>query len=96
MTRTAVLLGLLLGLALVPESPAQERLRRPLLERPEQTELMAPGRAELRPQISPGEAARMAQDLNGGGRVLSVDPAGRGYRVKLLKDGNVRVLHIDG
>ncbi|MGQ0587662.1 MAG: hypothetical protein ACT4PK_10755 [Gammaproteobacteria bacterium] len=41
------------------------------------------------------EAARRAQRLNGGGRVLSVEPDGRGYRVKVLKDGEVRVHHIE-
>ena len=35
-------------------------------------------------------AARIAQQQNGGGRVLSVNPDGNGYRVKLLKDGEVR------
>ena len=41
------------------------------------------------------EAARRAQQLNGGGRVLSVEPAGAGHRVKVLKDGEVRVLQIE-
>lgn len=35
-------------------------------------------------------AARTAQRLNGGGRVLSVNPEGDGYQVRLLKDGEVR------
>jgi len=35
-------------------------------------------------------AARLAQERNGGGRVLSVDDQGDRYRVKLLKDGEVR------
>lgn len=39
---------------------------------------------------SPEMAARLAQQQNGGGRVLSVDRDGDGYRVKLLKDGEVR------
>ena len=41
------------------------------------------------------EAARRAQLRNGGGRVLSVEPDGHGHRVKVLKDGEVRVLHIE-
>ena len=41
------------------------------------------------------EAARRAQLRNGGGRVLSVEPDGRGHRVKVLKDGEVRVLHVE-
>lgn len=40
-------------------------------------------------------AARRAQQRNGGGRVLSVDPEGRGYRVKVLKDGEVRTHHVE-
>lgn len=39
-------------------------------------------------------AARRAQERNGGGRVLSVDPEGDGYRVKVLKDGEVRTHHV--
>ena len=41
------------------------------------------------------EAARRAQQRNGGGRVLSVEPDGSGHRVKVLKDGEVRVLHVE-
>ena len=41
------------------------------------------------------EAARRAQQINGGGRVLSVEPIGSGHRVKVLKDGEVRVLQIE-
>lgn len=40
------------------------------------------------------EAAREAQAINGGGRVLSVDAADGGWRVKLLKDGNVRFVFV--
>lgn len=42
-----------------------------------------------------GDAARRAQQQNGGGRVLSVDPENGGYRVKVLKDGEVRTHHVD-
>lgn len=51
------------------------------------------GRGDNR-AISPEEAARRAQQQNGGGRVLSVEQAGGGYRVKLLRDGEVRVVYI--
>jgi len=44
--------------------------------------------------ISAQEAAREAQQRNGGGRVLSVDEAGNGWRVKLLKDGDVRIVFV--
>jgi hypothetical protein len=30
--------------------------------------------------------------MAGGGQVLSVEPAGEGYRVKLLRNGEVRVV----
>lgn len=59
---------------------------------------LPPGREardnEPRHGLSPGEAAQRAQHLNGGGRVLSVEPAGDGYRVKLLRDGEVRVVYV--
>lgn len=42
--------------------------------------------------ISQQQAARQAQSINRGGRVLSVDAADGGWRVKLLKDGNVRIV----
>lgn len=48
------------------------------------------------PTLSPAEAARIAQERNGGGRVLSVDRGGDGYRVKLLKNGDVRVVYVPG
>ena len=41
------------------------------------------------------DAARIAQQRNGGGRVLAVEPEGSGYRVKVLKDGEVRTHHVD-
>ena len=41
------------------------------------------------------EAGRRAQQRNGGGRVLSVEPEGSGYRVKVLKEGEVRTHHVD-
>jgi len=40
------------------------------------------------------DAAREAQAINGGGRVLSVDEANGGWRVKLLKEGNVRFVFV--
>lgn len=44
--------------------------------------------------MTPGQAAKEAQRQYGGGKVLSVDPSGDGYRVKLLRDGDVRVVFI--
>lgn len=51
-----------------------------------------PGARHGRHGIDSGEAARRAQMRNGGGRVLGVDPTDDGYRVKLLKQGEVRTL----
>jgi hypothetical protein len=39
-------------------------------------------------------AAKRAQDMNGGGRVLSVTPDADGHRVKVLKKGEVHVIHV--
>lgn len=44
--------------------------------------------------LSPAQAAREAQHRYGGGKVLSVDPEGDGYRVKLVRDGDVRIVFI--
>lgn len=49
-----------------------------------------------RERLSPSDAARVAQQQNGGGRVLSVDRGSDGYRVKLLKNGDVRVVFVPG
>jgi len=46
--------------------------------------------------VSPNDAARRAQQVTGGGRVLSVDPNGPGYRVKVLKEGEVRIINVPG
>lgn len=44
--------------------------------------------------LSASEAARQAQQLNGGGRVLSVEQAHDGWRVKLIKNGDVRIVFV--
>lgn len=44
--------------------------------------------------LSASEAARRAQ-AEYGGQVLAVDSAHRGYRVKLLVDGEVRIVSVD-
>ena len=66
-----------------------ERLTRQLLEGlpgdQQRTTAIAP--------MSPSQAARRAQDRHGG-EVLSVEPAMRGYRVKLLVDGEVRFVNV--
>jgi len=49
-----------------------------------------PGRSRM----SPEQAAREIQRQHGG-RVLSVQADGNGYRVKMLKDGEVRIYQIN-
>ena len=55
-------------------------------------------RTSAAPNMAPGAAARRAQRRYGG-RVLSValedGPGGSYYRVKLLDDGRVRVVHVE-
>lgn len=64
------------------------------------TQFLNPGRdardrdEQPRGGLSPNEAAKRAQRENGGGRVLSVEQSGNGYRVKLLRDGEVRVVYV--
>ena len=45
-------------------------------------------------KLNASDAALQAQSINGGGRVLSVEEARDGWRVKLLKDGNVRIVFV--
>lgn len=46
------------------------------------------------PEISPNEAAQKAQLLNNGGKILAVEAVAGGYRVKLLKDGEVKIIFV--
>jgi hypothetical protein len=46
------------------------------------------------PAFSPDDAAREVQKRHGG-RVLAVQPDGSGYRVKMLKDGEVRIYQVN-
>lgn len=45
------------------------------------------------PALSPDRAAREIERRHGG-RVLAVQPDGVGYRVKMLKDGEVRIYQV--
>lgn len=45
-------------------------------------------------RLSSDEASRIAQQRNGGGRVLGVSPAIDGWRVRLVKDGEVRTVFV--
>jgi hypothetical protein len=63
--------------------------------RPQTLVIDAPPQAPVsQPHRSPAEAARWAKQANGGGRVLAVYPSQTGYRVKLLKDGEVSVVDV--
>ncbi|MFT4045894.1 MAG: hypothetical protein QM661_04270 [Solimonas sp.] len=44
--------------------------------------------------LTPDNAAREIQRRHGG-RVLAVQPDGTGYRVKMLKDGEVRIYQVN-
>ncbi|TXH04072.1 MAG: hypothetical protein E6R07_09020 [Nevskiaceae bacterium] len=86
-TLAVILLG---GLVLQPALADPGRLGGALANEHQELEHghREPGR------MSPSEAARLAQERNGGGRVLSVDSEGNGYRVKLLQRGDVHIVFI--
>jgi hypothetical protein len=95
MLRAVLLLCAALSAGLL-SGPADARSRDPDRYRGEPQE-MRDDRRDERPQRrdTPADAARRAQMRNGGGRVLSVEPEGNGYRVKVLKDGVVRIYIIE-
>lgn len=83
----ALLGGLVCQSAFAGYGHNEEFERRHLVEQHER--LRPPGG-----RMSPNEAAMQAQRNHGGGRVLSVDPAGNGYRVKLLQHGDVNIIFV--
>lgn len=80
--------GVAFGFPKLPKSPPQHGLPGEQLLPPDRL-LDTPPRS-----MDANEAARKAQLLNGGGRVLSVEETRSGWRVKLLKDGNVRIVSL--
>lgn len=46
------------------------------------------------PAMSRSDAIRQAQERTGGGRVLGADPAENGYRVRVLKNGEVSTVYV--
>lgn len=48
--------------------------------------------AKIVPASTAEQAAREAQRANGGGRVLAVDLTPQGFRVKIIKHGEVRLV----
>ena len=91
-TRLAILMLLCGGLAFQPVFALPPWMRQD--SRQGLPSGWVPQARESENRRSPQEAARRAQEMNGGGRVLAVEPAGNGYRVKLLKDGEVRVVYV--
>jgi hypothetical protein len=88
MRKTPFLWCLVLGgLIFQPALGAPQDRRQQREERREERRMERP-----ESRFGPSEAARMAQSRNGGGRVLNVNPTDEGYRVKLLKQGEVRVI----
>lgn len=94
------LLVLCLASALLLQ-PASAALARPGKERGEPPPAVAPrlqpptGLRDTRaPAFTADSAAREIQRRHGG-RVLAVQPDGAGYRVKTLKDGEVRIYQVD-
>lgn len=89
-----MLVVLLLGAGPAVAGPPMRlpRPQAPPIEREEPFERFQ----QQQPAIGAREAARLAQERNGGGRVLSVQlmPDGSSYRVKLLQSGDVRVVEV--
>lgn len=109
MRKTLATLGLLLTLALQPALAGGWGHREPPHREPPRPQQRAEPPRQYGPppmhqqnwappqnRMSSGQAAQRAQQLNGGGRVLAVDPAEQGYRVRVLKDGEVRSVYVPG
>lgn len=93
--RTLLLAAALSGLVMCPGAFARDKHRDGGPGGPFGSDMLPPtGLVDHRARLSAGDAARQAQRQYGGGKVLSVDPSGDGYRVKLLRDGDVRVVFV--
>lgn len=83
------LAGLLDGLPQIPEVPGQAS--------GPQADFARPAKANTPARISPAEAAQQAREQHGG-KVLSVDlergDSAPQYRVKIIDNGNVRVVRV--
>ena len=82
------------------EPPRQQPQYRPQQRQPQ---MFAPPQQQRPPNFPPqgrpvsrDDAMRRAQQMSGGGRVLAADPAESGYRVRVLKDGEVRSVYVPG
>jgi P pilus assembly chaperone PapD len=100
MHATSLILGLLCGcllMAAASQATAGDGTRKLLPAGkavPAPTELRPDFIRPAAPRISPAEAARQVQHQYGG-RVLSVQQQGSGYRVKVLKNGEVRMYIVE-
>jgi hypothetical protein len=72
-------------------SPGKERIEAPQLPAALQPNALQQPSV---PAFTPDDAAREIQRRHGG-RVLAVQPDGVGYRVKTLKDGEVRIYQVN-
>lgn len=90
MIRRTALLAVLIALLASPHAYGQrrdERLTGQLLQG------LPSNSSRPLTTLSPAEAARQAQSEHGG-EVLAVDGLSSGYRVKLLVNGEVKIVHI--
>ena len=82
----------LIGLLSLPSPPADAL---PTVNLPGTSDVVNPSNAlSNRRTISPKDAANIARQENGGGRVLAVKLIGEVYRVKLIRDGEVRTVRV--
>ena len=102
MLRAVLLLCAVLSAGLLPgPADARDRSRRDAEEQQPEDRSKDDRREEredrgwLDRRESAKQAARLAQMRNGGGTVLSVEPIGGGHRVKVMKDGVVRVYVVE-
>lgn len=75
-------------LSQLPEPGAEERLI------PDDAPARSEERSRSARHVSRAQAASQAREAHGG-RVLSVHWTGKNYRVKLLRRGEVHIVHID-
>jgi hypothetical protein len=71
--------------------PAAPPPPQPVSQPVEKPAAMAAPRSFTPPGLDAARAAVRAQTQNGGGRVLSTESIDGNYRIKLLKDGEVRI-----
>ncbi|HEX4895821.1 MAG TPA: hypothetical protein VFV11_05765 [Solimonas sp.] len=88
------LLPVMIALGLMLAAPAGARPSRDGRDEPPYVENGPETLAPARRSLSPEDAAREVQRRHGG-RILAVQPDGAGYRVRVLKNGEVRIYQIN-